>query len=275
MDDSLSLVIPELHGSKIRRTADGRFSVYDLIRICGGVKNAHQFWNGNKSKKDSTHQGLAERFPEITLLVEFYTFPGKGRNTTLVGNVDACLQILGLLPGTCGQAYREKAANIVRRYIEGDADLGAELIIRDHNIERVERAKKRLLVCETNKQVAQMASSSGLSHGLLHNDRYQGLYEKTAQQLREEVGITDKKSPLNRMSVRDLAMNSMANILAIEAGDPNTLYDFASDIRDSYHRRIGKKLKPIFEEDILRPSQARSIAFGNYQLEIPVLVDAI
>ena len=107
---NIDVIIPELSGSKIRRTTDGRFSVYDIIRICGGIKNPHQFWNGNKSRKDSTHQGLAERFPEITLHVEFYTFPGKGRNKTLVGNVKTCLYIIGLLPGEFGHAYREKAA---------------------------------------------------------------------------------------------------------------------------------------------------------------------
>lgn len=257
---STDLIITELQGSKIRRTTDGRFSVYDLIRICGGQKNPRQSWK----RITEAHSECVTKCDAVELGA------GKARKKTPVATVENCLYIIGLLPGICGQAYREKAANIIRRYIEGDADLGIELIMRDHNNDRVERAKKRLLVSETNKQVAGMASNSGISHGLLHNDRYRGLYRQTAKQLRSAAGIADKDTPLNNLSIRDLAFNSTANIMAIEAGDPNTLFDFANDIRESYEKRIGKPLQPKFEENILRPSQAKHIAFGNHQLELPL-----
>ena len=48
------LVIPELSGSKIRRTENGRFSVYDLIRIAGGKKNPHDTWK----RMTGTHSEL-------------------------------------------------------------------------------------------------------------------------------------------------------------------------------------------------------------------------
>jgi hypothetical protein len=177
---------------------------------------------------------------------------------------------LGLLPGACGQAYREKAANIVRRYLEGDADLGVEMILRDHNKERVERAKKRLLVCDTNKQVADLAIKHGVNPGVLHNDRYRGLYRMNAKQLRTEGGVSDKETPLDVLSARDNGMNWLANQFAIEADNPDVLFDFANDMRDSYRRRIGKDLTPVFEPNKIRPSQAKNIAFGNNQLEIPI-----
>ena len=49
-----SLIIPELNNAKIRKTEDGRFSVYDLIRLAGGQKNPHQPW-----------KRLQETYPEL------------------------------------------------------------------------------------------------------------------------------------------------------------------------------------------------------------------
>lgn len=259
MNDSLSLVIPELHGSKIRRTADGRFSVYDLIRVAGEKKGERKVW-----------ERLCERHPEVVAKCHDFQFPGKAQRLTPVATVENCLYILGLLPGVCGQTYREKAANIVRRYIQGDADLGVELILRDHNNERVERAKKRLLVCDTNKQVADLAIAHGVSPGSLHNDRYRGLYRRTAKQLREDAGIGDRETPLDILSTRDNGFNWLANQMAVEANDPDLLFNAANGIRDLYRQTTGKVLEPIFESKKIRPSQAKSIAFGANQLELPV-----
>jgi hypothetical protein len=253
-----NLIIAELHGSKIRRTDDGRFSVYDLIRVAGGKKSEREVW-----------KRITEQFPECVTkcdAVELGT--GQAKKLTPVANSENCLYILGLLPGICGQAYREKAANIVRRYIEGDADLGAELIARDKDRSRVDRAQKRILMTETNKQVAQLASETGIKHSQLHNDRYKGLYRKTAQQLRDMADLTHSDSPLSRMSSRDLTMNSLANQLAIEAGDGTDVFDFANDIRESYQKRMGKKLEPKFEENILRPQDARDFLSESKTLTI-------
>lgn len=157
------------------------------------------------------------------------------------------------------------------KVVEGDAELGADLILRDHNKDRVDRAKKRLLGCDTNKQVADLAIAHGINPGVLHNDRYRGLYRKTAKQLREDGGIKGKSTPLDVMSSRDNGMNWLANQMAVEADNPTLVFDFANDIRESYQKRVGKPLEPIFEAQSLRPSQAKSIAFGStYQMELVV-----
>jgi hypothetical protein len=156
--------------------------------------------------------------------------------------------------------------------LDGDSDLAAEMMLRDHNKERVERAKKRLLVADTNRQVAALASKHGLNPGVLHNDRYRGLYRRTAKQLRIEAGIGEKETPLDVLSTRDNTMNSLANQMAIEADNPDLAYDFANDIRDAYQKRMGKVLTPIFEAKRLRPSQAQRIAYApEYQMEMPLI----
>ena len=119
-----------------------------MIRVSGEKKGERKVW-----------ERLQESYPElVTKCHSDYVGEGRARKKTPVATKENCLYILGLLPGECGKSYREKAANLVRRYIEGDADLGAEMMIRDHNKDRFERAKKRLLVCETNKQTADIAT---------------------------------------------------------------------------------------------------------------------
>ncbi len=158
---------------------------------------------------------------------------------------------------------------IFLRYLDGDAELGAEMLIRDHNNERRERAKNRILVCDTNKETADLATKYGVSHGEVHNDRYRGLYRMTAAKLRKDAGIGPRETPLDRMSRLDLSMNSLANQLALQADDPNSLFDFASDIRESYEKRLKKPLVPTWEKTPLRPNQARK-TLTDGQTELPV-----
>jgi hypothetical protein len=253
-----ALIIPELNGAKIRKTEDGRFSVYDVIRIAGGQTGQREAW-----------KRLQKAYPELVTKCDAeYLGEGKARKKTPVATPENCLYILGLLPGECGKSYREKAANLVRRYIEGDADLGMEMIIRDHNKERVERAKKRLLVCETNKQTADIAAKHGINPSYIHGDRYRGLYRMTASTMRKEAGIKQAETPLNAMSVRDLTMNSLVNQLVVEANDPNLAFEFGDHIRQGFEKTMKKSLKPIWENNQLRTSQARKV-LADGQMELP------
>jgi hypothetical protein len=264
-----ALIIPELSGAKIRRTPDGKFSVYDLIRICTGNKNPRQFWWGDKSERKNRQKGLVERYPEVVRKSDNFQFPGKGQKETPVADLENCLYILGLLPGECGKSYREKAANLVRRYIQGDADLGMEMIIRDHNKERVDRAKKRLLVCDTNKEASELARKNGVPPSQVHNDRYRGLYQMNASQLREDGKISKNKTPLDAMSTYDLTLNSLANMMALQCENPNAIMGVSVGLRDLHESKTGKQLKPVWEERSLRPDQARKV-LSDGQMELPV-----
>jgi hypothetical protein len=253
-----AIIIPELNGAKIRRTPDGKFSVYDLIRISGGKKGEYKVW-----------ERLCKEHSEVVTKCQDFKFEGKGQRNTPVANLENCLYILGLLPGACGKSYREKAANLVRRYIEGDADLGMDMIIRDHNKERVDRAKKRLLVCDTNKEASELAMKNGVSPSQVHNDRYRGLYQMTASQLRTDGNISKNKTPLDAMSTYDLTLNSLANMMALQCENPNAIMGVSVGLRDLHESKTGKELKPTWEERSLRPDQARKV-LSDGQMELPV-----
>jgi hypothetical protein len=157
------------------------------------------------------------------------------------------------------------------RVVEGDSDLAAEMMIRDHNKDRLERAKQRVLCSETNKQTMVLAQEWGTPYSQVHNDRYRGLYEMDAKQLRVAGSLEKNETPLNALSVYDLTLNSLANQRAKMAGNPLSMTRIASTLRRGHKEDLGSDLVPTFEENRLRPSQARAIAFSpEYQSELPL-----
>jgi KilA-N domain len=158
------------------------------------------------------------------------------------------------------------------RVVEGDSDLAAEMMIRDHNKDRLERAKQRVLCSETNKQTMVLAQEWGTPYAQVHNDRYRGLYEMDAKQLRAAGNLEKDETPLNALSVYDLTLNSLANQRAKMAGNPLSMTRIASTLRRGHKEDLGSDLVPTFEVNRLRPSQARAIAFSpEYQSELPLM----
>jgi hypothetical protein len=160
---------------------------------------------------------------------------------------------------------------IIGDYIESPEDFAANILINSHNKDRFERAKKRVLVSDTNKQTASLATEWGVPHAQVHNDRYRGLYQMNAKQLRADGGLSEKDTPLNSLSEYDLTLNSLANMRAKMLGNPNAMLKVSDTLRRGHKDDFGADLKPTWEEKSLRPAQARSIAFsGEIQLTLPV-----
>lgn len=240
-----NLIIAELNNAEIRKTSDNRFSVFDLIRVAGGKKNPHDTW-----------KSLCDSYSEVLGKTDNLKFEGRGQRETPVATVENCFYILGLLPGTCGKSYREAAANLVRRYLEGDAELGVELIKGDTK-EKQKLAMRRLNVVETNKVAADAVYQTNTPISTMHNDRYRGLYGKNTRQLREECEAKVNETPLNYMSERDLAYNYAVNLMVIESGDPSKAYEGGVGMSELHERVTGKKLTPEWTGSCLSPSIAR------------------
>lgn len=58
------------------------------------------------------------------------------------------------------------------KYLKGDRTLAAEILARDYNHDRVERAKNRLHCSDTNKTTAQLAFAANLLIAQLHLKRH-------------------------------------------------------------------------------------------------------
>lgn len=92
-----------------------------------------------------------------------------------------------------------------------------------------------------------------------------------AKQLREDGGLDKKETPLDAFSEYDLVLNSLVNLRAKMLGNPNAIQQVANTVRKSHKEDFGTDLKPTWELNRLRPSQARLLAYGqSYQGELPV-----
>ena len=107
----------------------------------------------------------------------------------------------------------------------------------------------------------------------LDNDRYRGLYQQTAAQLRSEVQnsgieLRNDETPLNAMSGYDLSMNELANMMALKTGNPATVFAAANGLRDWHEQQSGTKLAPTWENKRMTPSGARTALNGQFELPV-------
>jgi hypothetical protein len=120
-------------GGTIRVTADGRPSIYDIIKVLGGKKNARATWDR-----------IAKAHPEVVRLADNWKFSGaRQRETPVAKDKAAAYQILGLLEGTVGAAYRKAAAELFVAFMDNPAAL-AERIVDELDPEEQRRIEARL-----------------------------------------------------------------------------------------------------------------------------------
>ncbi|MFG6094349.1 hypothetical protein SPB21_03825 [Leptothoe sp. ISB3NOV94-8A] len=214
MTKPILTIVPEL-GAKIRRTEDGRCSVYDLIGAAG------------KGSPREVWKRLVATYPEVVAFCDDFKFPGRGQKKTPVVDLQGWLQILGLLPGAMGKKYREEAAQLVTRYIQGDATLALDVIDRNEDPEELKRIEKRAKSKVTRKLFTATLAQHGVEgrgYADCTNNLYVGLHGGTAKQLAKSRGLTKKDS------LRD-------NMTASEIGQ----IDFAEDLATQRLKKVGAK----------------------------------
>ncbi|WP_104992766.1 hypothetical protein [Deinococcus sp. NW-56] len=115
----------------IRRTDDGRISVFDALQVVG-AKNPRDMW-----------KRLVDAFPEVVEICDNLRFPGAGQRLTPVTDEAGWRRIVSVLPGMLGRKYRAEANALVDRYLAGDATLAAELIDRQTDPEQARWLARR------------------------------------------------------------------------------------------------------------------------------------
>ena len=104
----------------IRLTPQGQPSVIDMIRELGGQKSPTKFWSR-----------LVKKHPKVATVCLNLKFPGPGQRLTPVAkDKAAAYQILGLLPGACGDKYRADAAEQFVQALDDPAALIEKLVPR-------------------------------------------------------------------------------------------------------------------------------------------------
>ncbi|MBL1178653.1 hypothetical protein [Pantanalinema sp. GBBB05] len=196
MAHEFKTVIPELNNASIRRTPDGRSSVYDLIAVIGEQKNPYQAWDR-----------IVERFPEVLTKCEDFKFPGKRQRKTPVTDRAGWAYIIGLLPGVMGHKYREASANLVLRYLDADITLAADVVERNDNQRELEWLDARVRGKITRKKFTGILKSHkvfGSGYAICTNRTYIGLFGTTAEGMRKRKGLSKKANWRDHASTSEL-----------------------------------------------------------------------
>jgi hypothetical protein len=317
LDLNAALVIPELNGTKIRKTEDGRFSVFDLIRIAGGKKNPRDTW-----------KSLCEQYAECADFACGYKFKGKGQRETPVASAKNSKIILDFLFGTRPSPKNQQILSMLKSvfwmfcpesefYVKGKKQTyRIDIFLRSANVaiecdehghrhydQEKDRARQsdieQTLGCRFVRfdpysanyddlllleRVANAVGIDDLSRYMIlqevalvdvvrgddfADDRYRGLYQRTASQLRADGSIGKSQTPLDGMSTYDLTLNSLANMMALQSENPNAIMGVSVGLRDLHESKTGKKLVPTWENNPLRPGQARKV-LADGQMSLPV-----
>lgn len=205
MDSVQRITFQDIEDQGVREQ-DGYYSVYDTIRICG-----HQW--GHK-----VFSRLRDYYPSTIEKCHYQTFSGRGQRPTPVADKDTILEIIGLLPGAIGDRYRREAANLFRKYLEGDSSLTESLIDRTDDPEELNRLEKRIEGKKIRSNLMQELRNRGLKtkyqYGACTNALYQPLLGDKAPLIKQEKNLPDYCSLRDSMSAEELASVSFAEMAA-------------------------------------------------------------
>ena len=120
----------ELSAQQVRTTRETprRVSVFDVIKAVTNVKNPRDTWADLCKRYSAAREGVGGSDPFSQGVGSTYTFSGRGQNPTPVTDARGLVTIVTLLPGQRAARFRAAGADILVRYLGGDATLIAELL---------------------------------------------------------------------------------------------------------------------------------------------------
>lgn len=209
----MTITMPELDNAAIRRTTDGRVSVYDLIKVVGTSKNPYDSW-----------KRLCEQYSEVLEKCENFKFTGRGQKETPVTSREGAVYIIGLLPNIVGKLYRENAAKLVLRYLDADITLAAEVVNRNDNDEDLQWLESRIRGKTARKRFAGKLKSHGVfgkGYPFCTNQTYQGLYGTNAEGMRNRKNLPSKSNWRDYATITELNQLAFTEDLTSKKLDKN------------------------------------------------------
>lgn len=205
---SESITSWESDNGVIRVTSEGQPSVFDMIKVLGGLKNPRKTW-----------KRLCSQYPEVVPLCYNLQFPGPGQRPTPVTKTkEDAYQILGLLPGEVGKKYRKEAAELFVKFLEDPKGLAADIA---DNLSQEDQnwLEARLTVKRTRLQTTDCWKAhgvEGIGYAQCTNAIYRPLLGKTAKEMKEDIAKT-KNLPIKSIKPRDhMTLNELAELNSTE-----------------------------------------------------------
>lgn len=138
----------DFDGASIRSTPDGRFVAIDVLRALG-QKDPSRAWRAIKSK----HPSIQEKSS---------SFPfGKGGRSPDVLTEEGVYQLAMVAGGPKADRFREWAADLIRRFREGDPALAVSIIDRQEDPDVLRRIADRADARVTVKRLTQTIQDHG------------------------------------------------------------------------------------------------------------------
>lgn len=186
----LAITLPD--GAQVRKTADGRMSVYDLLKVAGA-----------KSPRE-TFKRLAAEYPDSVTGCDAMKLPRKDgklqAQPTPICDEAGWRQIKMVLPGVIGSAYRAAASDLIESALRGDIRTAAAIADRNTNPRDLEwlgaRSLSKSTVLDLNGSIA-AAGCSQTTYPKVHDNNNVAVTGLTAAEIQRERGVKQTRDGLD------------------------------------------------------------------------------
>ena len=176
--NELSIILPD--GGTVRKTADGRMSVYDLLKGAGAINPRVTF------------KRLSDEYPEVVTGIYNLKFTGSGQRLTPTCDAAGWRQIKMVLPGVIGAGFRVAASDFIERALSGDIQAAAAITDRNNNSAELKwhgaRTLSKSTVLDLNDAIAE-AGCAQTTYPKVHNLNNVSVTGMTATEIRRERGV--------------------------------------------------------------------------------------
>ncbi|GGO19796.1 hypothetical protein [Deinococcus humi] len=182
----LSITLPD--GGQVRKTADGRMSVYDLLKNCGAVNPRVTF------------KRLSAEYPEVVTGCYNLKFPGSGQRATPTADEAGWRQIKMVLPGVIGASYRAAVSDLIEKALSGDIATAAAIAERNNDARDLEwlgaRALSKSTVLDLNGAIS-AAGCGQRTYAKVHDSNNVNVTGLTAGEIQAERGVKQTRDGLD------------------------------------------------------------------------------
>ena len=196
----------DFEGSEVRVTEDRRFSVFDVLTFF--VEPTTR--KGKKADSINPRQvwaSLQGSHSELVQLVDNFKFPGRGQRETPVANEEGIIQILMVIPGSRGAAFREWAAGII-----ADPEKALDHAVNKYrnqgkSYEWIEARLKGKVERRKLTDVLKAHGVKGYGYAQCTDAMNTALFGNTAKQLQEARGVKLTRDGLDDVEVAALGLS--------------------------------------------------------------------
>lgn len=208
---NLTTILPE--SASVRKTADGKASVFDLLKLAG-AKDQRKTW-----------KRLCAEYPEVVTIchnIKFTRSDGKLNRATPAVDAAGWRRILTVLPGVLGKQYRAVVNEMADQFFDDPETLNTRTLDRIDDPAALRRVELRARTKRTNKGVNAQIFSRGGSQSTaksvanMNNPAVTGHIAADLKQLR---GVKETREGFTDLELATMAFAEELEITAMQAGE--------------------------------------------------------